>query len=469
MSEDAINQSSLVLPGISQFNVDFIISKVDVDIPIGIDPFLLWKSRDSTFQNLHLEILNAFNAGINLIKTGKTEEARVLFDFPEVPEIGLGYTKKGRKGSGLGDYLSKLIVETLIDSPSLQDRGIKHIEEMQLVALNIGPDRISDIAANLIKKFLIEYTQKQCHLWQIPLFSGVPIDHIFDASTFSWYDGYFDLPVSPIDKSPILLVPRRIARVLPWINYEDFFRLEFSTYLRAKRVRKSIAQAKSPLPKVEKEAVISLTRTEIDRLDRYIKLKEESFQDAQPSQNYTDTSQLLGEGLKLKTNLSEIKTGREEASKFQLCILEILNFLFNPELIDGELEVATIDGTERRDIIFTNDSDQSFWTYLRNEHSSVFLMFEVKNTENLDNFHMNQVATYLGERLGRLGFIVTRSAIKESHEKKAFSIYNDSNPKKIILTISDLDLCNMIDMKCQGNDPMRHIQKLYRAFRTKAQ
>src|SRR5205085_12493458 len=108
------------------------------------------------------------------------------FQFTEVDEIGLGYTKKGKRGSGVGEFLSALITETLLDSPPLLERGIRHIEEMQLVSIGIGPDRISDIAANLLKKFLIEYTQKQCGLWEIPLVRGVPVEHIFDPDSNSW-------------------------------------------------------------------------------------------------------------------------------------------------------------------------------------------------------------------------------------------------------------------------------------------
>ena len=212
-----------------------------------------------------------------------------------------------------------------------------------------------------------------------------------------------------------------------------------------------------------------MTRTEIERIDRYISAKEEAYEEAQPSSNYIDTSQITIEVGKFKKQLDQLKSGREDAGKYQRVVLEILNFLFNPELIDGELEVETLEGTERRDIVFTNDSDQSFWSYLRAEHSSIFIMFEVKNTESINNIYLNQVATYLGDRLGRLGFMVTRNALQEAQERKAFSIYNDSIPRKIILTLCDTDLCYMLDMKCRGNDPMRHIQKLYRTFRTKVQ
>lgn len=462
-----------LLHGVSQYDVDFVIPRVGVDLAIGIDPFLLFKSRDPILSALHSTILRAFNHGVDLIRKGKASEVRHLFAFPEVAEIGFGYTKKSKRGSGVGGFLTELITETLTDSPALLERGIRHIEEMQLVSVGIGPDRVSDMAANLLKKFLIEYTQKQCEIWRIPLSSGVPIEHVFDPEGFSWSDGYFDLPVSPYDGSPILLVPRRIVRILPWINYEDFFRMEFSAYLRAKRVRGRLAKKTKPLfdqpAKVDKPQVVLLTRTEIERVDRYVNAKEIAASDAQPSLTYLDKEGTCPESESLKQRLTRLQAGIKDAATYQHLVLEILNFLFNPELFDGELEVRTIDGTERRDIIFTNDSDQSFWSYLRTEHSGLFLMFETKNTDILENTHFNQTATYLGDRIGRLGFIVTRNPLQGAQQKKAFSIYNDSHPRKIILTLSDSDLINMLDIKCAHNDPMRYIQKLYRSFRTNAQ
>jgi hypothetical protein len=471
MSQQLPKPNTPLLKGVSQFEVDFVIPRVGIDLPMGIDPFLLFKSRDVALSELHSTILEAFNYGVDLVRKEQTDDARYLFKFPEVSEIGLGYTKKGKRGAGVGEFLTELIIETLADSPTLLERGIRHIEEMQLVSVGIGPDRVSDMAANLLKQFLIDYTQKQCVLWDIPLSTGVPVEHIFDPKTASWYDGYFDLPVSPFDESPILLVPRRIVRTLPWINYEDYFRMEFSAYLRAKRVRGRLAAKRTIIQssKSDKTKVVSITRTEIDRVNRYISAKEATASEAQPSLDYIDIKGTCPESELLKERLSQIEPGERDAAAYQRLVLETLNFLFNPELIDGELEVRTVEGTERRDIIFTNDSDQSFWTYLRTEHSAILLMFETKNTENIDNNYLNQTAVYLGDRLGRLGFIVTRKPLKEAQEKKAFSIYNDSNPRKIILALSDSDFRNMLDMKCEAKNPMRYIQKSYRLFRTRVQ
>lgn len=455
-----------LLKGVSQFEVDFVIPKLGVDLPLGIDPFLLFKSRDPVFKKLHDDIIRVFSEAVDRLKANRQGEVSQLLQFPEVSEVGLGYTTSSKRGSGIGSFLSDLIVDTLHKSPLMLERGLKHIEELQLVSVGIGADRISDITANIIKMFLIEYTQKQCGIWDIPIVSGVPVEHIFDVDRWDWVDMYCDLPVNPIDNSAILLVPRRIVRSLPWINYGDFVKLEFASFLRASATK---AKGDNSGKGFEKKEIVAVSRKEIDRVDRYITKKEESSFEAQPSSVDDGMASFKEEADLLKRRLAAIPTGRERAADYQKAVLEVLNFLFMPELIDGEMEVETADGTERRDIIFTNDSDQTFWNYIRNEHSALLLMFEVKNSTEVHAPALNQTATYLGDRLGRIGFIVSRLPLGDSQTKKAFSIYNDSQPRKIILFLSDRDLEFMLDIKVKGGNPMRHIQQLYRSFRTSVQ
>jgi hypothetical protein len=465
-----IEPYSPLLSKVKQYEVDFVVPRVGVDLPLGIDPFLLFKSRDPHFRQLHASLLQVFNAGIESVKMNDFATAERLFEFPEVPEIGLGYTKKGRRGAGVGDYLRGLIIQTLVESPTLLGRGIRHVEEMQLVSLGIGPDRISDIAANIFKRDLILYTQSQCVLWDIDLVKGVPIQHIFDPTSMDWYDDYFDLPISPIDNSPILFVPRRIVRSLPWINYDDYFKMEFTAYLRAKRVREKLSSQRisnQQATKLSKQAVISITRTELDRIDHYIDRKEASADQAQPSINIPIGDDQCNESEILKQKLQGTPHGREYARAYQCLILEILNYLFVPDLISGKIEEATLDGTERRDIVFTNDSDSTFWSYLRTNHKNFLVMFETKNTKAVEIEHINQTAQYLGDRMGYCGFIVSRKPVDENRLRKIFTVYNDS--RRIILTLSDKDVIAMLDMKCKGKDPMRFMQQSYREFIEKVQ
>ena len=84
-----------LIRGVSQYDVDFVIPRKGTDIPLGIDPFLLFKSRDPEYRNLHGLLLNVFNAGVEAVRSGSLEDARRILTFPEVPEIGMGYAQTG--------------------------------------------------------------------------------------------------------------------------------------------------------------------------------------------------------------------------------------------------------------------------------------------------------------------------------------------------------------------------------------
>lgn len=460
-----------LLEGVSQYDVDFVIPRLGVDLPLGIDPFLMFKSRDEEFRRLHQLITAHFNDGIQAVRRGRLDEADEIFDFPEVSAVGLGYTKSGKRGSGLGGHLRELIIVTLNASPGLQERGVLHVEEMQLLASGIGPDRISDISANILKNHLVEYTQRQAELWSVPIRKGVPLPHLYDETTQSWTDAYVDLPVSPVDDAPVLFVPRRIVRALPWINYDDFLQRDFRAYMEARRttLTKATSEKKTAAAHSVKFDVANVTRRDISIVDRYVKNREQHAGEAQPSMEYID-EQAKTRAASLIDRLLTTPTGKEDASAYQHLVLEILNFLFSPELIDGKPEVKTIDGTERRDIVFTNDSDETFWAYVRSSHDGIVLMFEIKNTDDLGMAAIAQTATYLGSRLGRLGFIVTRQPPTLALMKKTFSVWNDSGTeKKVILIIHDGQLIEMLNIRANDKSPTKWMQTHYRAFRTAAQ
>src|SRR5438105_2213916 len=134
---NAKEERRLIISGVSQYEVDFVIPRLGVDVPVGIDPFLLFKSRDPDLRSLHDILIRTFELGLQLIRKRKLEDARDLLRFPEVAEIGLGYTRKGKKGSGLGGFLSDLIIDTLDQSPAMLERGVRHIEELQLISTGI--------------------------------------------------------------------------------------------------------------------------------------------------------------------------------------------------------------------------------------------------------------------------------------------------------------------------------------------
>src|SRR5439155_26342833 len=98
---------------LNQRDVDFVIPRLDADLPLCIDPFLLYKSRREDLRGAHALLLSLFDEAFEAFRAGNEERVVSLIDFPEASEIGFGYTRAGVRGSGMGDVLSGLLIETL--------------------------------------------------------------------------------------------------------------------------------------------------------------------------------------------------------------------------------------------------------------------------------------------------------------------------------------------------------------------
>ena len=72
-------------------------------------------------------------------------------------------------------------------------------------------------------------------------------------------------------------------------------------------------------------------------------------------------------------------------------------------------------------------------------------------------------------RAARMDVIVTRQPPTEAMQRKMFSVWNDSSPRKTILTLADADLRQLLELRCKNAAPTAWMQKHYRAFRTAVQ
>lgn len=83
---------------------------------------------------------------------------------------------------------------------------------------------------------------------------------------------------------------------------------------------------------------------------------------------------------------------------------------------------------------------------------------------------INQTATYFGDRIGRLGVIVTRFQPSAAVQHKMFTVWNDSSPnRKVILVLTDEHLVALLQLRCQNGSPTKWLQRHYREFRTAVQ
>jgi hypothetical protein len=128
----------------TQAQLDFAVPFLDEDIPLYVDPFLLWKSPSLQDQALHTSLINAFNHLNFLVQKGKADQARNnLILASECKEVGLGLSKD-RRGLRIGANKADEILSLFQKIPEYGKYGFVHFEEIQLYVDGIAKDRISD-------------------------------------------------------------------------------------------------------------------------------------------------------------------------------------------------------------------------------------------------------------------------------------------------------------------------------------
>ncbi|WP_055069159.1 hypothetical protein [Clostridium massiliamazoniense] len=92
----------------------------------------------------------------------------------------------------------------------------------------IGKDSISDITTNVIRKYLIEFTQNQCNIYNIPMTSFK--NNIWDEDLKKWVNIEYKLP--SINGNRIILVPKSIVTDKLILSYNDFYNIGLLEYYR---------------------------------------------------------------------------------------------------------------------------------------------------------------------------------------------------------------------------------------------
>lgn len=146
--------------------------------------------------------------------------------FKEVKQNWLGFSKTGNVGTGLGPDFTRALARNL--TSVFKDFGNEtisnghHLEKLGLLSGGVGRDHLSDFTTNLIKGYLLEYTQAfaleqleprqraRCRIERVR----------FDYETQRWQASYFELPIANGDY--VILTPKDIlTRDEAWINQTD--------------------------------------------------------------------------------------------------------------------------------------------------------------------------------------------------------------------------------------------------------
>ncbi len=180
---------------------------VNRDALYYILPYKLEHIAISDFKGSYTKYKKYFADIIKLLEhsTGNDifyKKAEKMFQFHEVGHIGLGYSKSGKNGSGIGKKFANQLTQTAYQ---LVKAGIKDPEIFQLIGLleeGIGADRISDMTIAILREDFLLYTQSVSKSLKIKT-------KYFNFNGKSYY-----LPFNPHNE-PIIFCPRSILTDLP--------------------------------------------------------------------------------------------------------------------------------------------------------------------------------------------------------------------------------------------------------------
>lgn len=297
---------------------------VVTDLPLFIDPFLLFTSANDEYQALHDQIIEY----LRFLKSKADDDLDPhlidnWYQFKEIGQNWLGFTADGNGGHGLGAGFARSLHGALGHLlPNFGQEDVtrsSHLEKLALIRDRVGRDSISDFTTNLIKHFLLRYTET------------LTLEHInadlraeftvpraaFDYNTETWAARRYTLPL--LNGDYVLLTPvDLLTKDDTWINREDMIR--------------SYDRLPAAVPDAQERALINNyfnrqlgrrpTATEISQarartirqfpelIDYYIKLKEDTGDEASAAsrRKTDDTLQVLGRQVRTAADDLRAKT-----------------------------------------------------------------------------------------------------------------------------------------------------------------
>jgi hypothetical protein len=329
---DFFEVSPEILEEYGAFNISLV-----ADLPLFIDPFLLFNSHKEQYRKLHDNMITYLmflrdKSGAPHIDKGLVKS---WYTFPEVEQNWLGFSATGNKASGLGAKFAAALYSNLqrIFKHFGNERVThgSHLEKLCLISGGVGRDNISDFTTNLIKEFLLEYTQEFARRYIKKEFrKEVGVAKVkFNYQTESWEQGRYDLPFHGGDY--VILTPMdMLTRDDTWINKselvngferipasipDDQLRAQINNYFR--KMIPNVDDDKQK-KKHKQEAARETLLKFPELIDFYIRFKEENGDEAENAslqkvaeskQLYLEQFSMLGENLARNTDFYKMTDG----------------------------------------------------------------------------------------------------------------------------------------------------------------
>ncbi|MFG3547227.1 hypothetical protein [Streptomyces sp. NPDC047725] len=163
--------------------------------------------------------------------------------------------------------------------------------------------------------------------------------------------------------------------------------------------------------------------------------------------------------------LLQLPRGRGSWSTYQKLCRDIAEYLFCPPLRSPIWESSTESEVNKRDFILPNYAPDGLWRFLREKYSADYVVVDAKNyRDGIEKKEVLQIANYLSRHgTGLFALIMTRV---DPQESATYTIRDQwIQHGKLIVTLNDREIEQMLVDKSFGNDPGELIRQKIEDFR----
>jgi hypothetical protein len=452
--------------GVTQASLDFVDVDIRGDVPVFIDPKAIRLQQGDWAEACQALLQSFFNELLQAIQRGDRRRiAELVLHLGEPNETHLGLSKGKARGNGLGSgRKSAAIVDALASSVAGKSGLLQDLEETVLFVDGVGRDVISDITTNIIRGPLIQYTQRMCKFYGIPM-ELQDSGFMWDPGRTAWVDNMVELPRAESDK--LILVPRSIVRLKPIIDGGKYYR----GFIRPFYEDMELDNPKSELVHTLKNGTKRVRLKELDELLDQSKAglthhtqkfptaiegyRRSVSTAAYPPLAHDDFEDGLGvesvDYQELMDSVKSVAPGRAGATHYHRAVAELLTAIFDASLGNERLE----------HIRYDNTAGYGFFYWLGQHYRAATVVVECKNySGDPANPELDQLSGRFSAKRGQFGLLVCREITdKALFLKRCKDTANDD--RGYIIPLDDADLQSLVDDAISNRDKPRDARAAY--------
>lgn len=151
-----------------------------------VDPRAIRIQRGELVDDCIACLVSFFTEVLDAIRLADPEKVRRLMrQLGEPNETHLGYSRGRSRGRGLRGTRGDAIADAITSSKAAETGLLRDLEDTAFLVPGVGRDLLSDMTTQIIRGPLIEYTQRMCDYYEIPMqqqYGGF----IWNADTLEW-------------------------------------------------------------------------------------------------------------------------------------------------------------------------------------------------------------------------------------------------------------------------------------------